>query len=439
MPGAFTPRPDTERRLESPVERFRPVPLAPVVTEPTTELAPAAVRTPPEVRITDFDRARAVESGTRPPRGESPVSLGLETGRAMQRLLNANGANLEVDGVLGSRFRAALADFRRANRLGDGSGYGTGVDQRTMDALIAGARTRPAERGRTFTADFQAATPAQQAAGNMLAILNSQDPKRFEALMRRAGVQVPANGEITPAMADKVIAAIQNPTRGHGLPIDAHTNARLSFDTAPLPNGEWNYESARVAADIGTGRARPSASEPPRLTRNLDRAIFGSDMLRRAAEEAGIPLHHYQAMVAVESDGTWLSANRFGAVGYSQVTRGLADGWRIRDGRMTFVGWNGGGGQRIDIDNHSQNLRLGAHNLAWLYDRAARAMNLPTGGPRTNDRIWSTVHASYNAGMGRLDRYVGTPNFAETRNHVDQVRAYIALFGARARFTPPAS
>jgi peptidoglycan hydrolase-like protein with peptidoglycan-binding domain len=356
----------------------------------------------------------------------------------MQRLLNANGANLEVDGVVGPRFRAALAEFRRANRLGDGSGHGTGMDQRTLDMLIAGGRTRPAERGRTF-AGFDAATTDQRAAGNMLALLNSQDPRRFEALMRRAGVQIPANGQITPAIADQVIHAIQNPTRGHGLPINAETNARLSFDTTPRPNGEWNYEAARVAADIGSGRARPAASEPQRLTRNLDRPIFNDPMLRRAANEAGIPLHHYQALVAVESDGKWLGANRFSAVGYSQVTPGLARAWRIQDGRMVFVGWNGGRGQRVNVSDHSQNLRLGAHNLAWLYDRAARAMSLPTGGPRNDDRIWSTVHAGYNSGMGRVDRYVGTPNFAETRNHVDQVRAYIALFGARARVTPPAN
>ncbi|HSI04707.1 MAG TPA: hypothetical protein VLC93_09535, partial [Myxococcota bacterium] len=417
-----------------PVSPFRPL----TVTSPEEgrDAAPGTVRAPPEVRITDFDRDRAVQSGTRPPRGQDPVSLGLETGRAVQRLLNANGASLEVDGSLGARFRAALGEFRRANGLGAGSGYGTGLDQRTMDALLAGARTRPAERGRTFTG-FDAATPAQTAAGNMLALLNSQDPKRFDALMRRAGVQIPANGEITPAMADRVVHAIQNPTRGHGLPINAETNARLSFDTAPRPNGEWNYEAARVAADIGSGRAQPAASEPQRLTRNLDRAIFTDARLRRAAEEAGIPLHHYQALVSVESDGKWLSANEFGAVGYSQVTAGLAEAWRIRDGRMVFVGWNGGRGQRVNVNDQTQNLRLGAHNVAWLYDRAARAMNLPTGGPRNDDRIWSTVHAGYNSGMGRVDRYVGTPNFAETRNHVDQIRAYVALFGARARFTPP--
>ncbi len=439
MPGAFTPRAETDRRaLASPVSRFRPPVDTPADREPSTETTDATVRTPAAVRVTDFDRDRAVQSGTRPGRGQGSVSLSLETGRAVQRLLNANGAALEVDGALGPRFRRALADFRKANGLGDGSGYGTGLDRGTMDALMEGARTRPATRDRRFVG-FESATAEQRVAGNMLALLSSQDPKRFDALMRRIGVRAPANHDITPAIADQVIAVIQRPTRGHGIPINAHTNARLSFDSVPLPDGEWNYEAARVAADLGTGRAAPSASEPQRLTRGLNRAVFNDPMLRRAAAEVGIPLHHYQALVAVESDGEWLGANGSGAVGYSQVTPGLAQGWRIRDGRMVFVGWNGGRGQAVDVHNRSHNLRLGAHNLAWLYDRAARAMSLPTGGPRTDDRVWSTVHAGYNSGMGRLDQYVGTPDFPETRNHVDQIRAYVAIFGARAGFTPPGS
>ena len=115
-----------------------------------------------------------------------------------------------------------------------------------------------------------------------------------------------------------------------------------------------------------------------------------SQLVRRAAEDYGLPESLLHAIIAVESNYNASAESKAGALGLMQLMPGTAKRFGVSDRR-----------------DASQNIHGGAAYLKWLLDRY--------GGDTTK------ALAAYNAGEGAVDKYGGIPPYKETIEYVAKV------------------
>ncbi len=122
------------------------------------------------------------------------------------------------------------------------------------------------------------------------------------------------------------------------------------------------------------------------------------DLIKQAADEAGVPPALVKAVAKAESGFDPRSTSPVGAQGLMQLMPGTASGLGVTDPYDPL-----------------QSLRGGAKYLRQQLDRF--------GGD------YSKAIAAYNAGPGAVQKYGGIPPYAETQAYVPRVMGYFQEFG----------
>ena len=138
---------------------------------------------------------------------------------------------------------------------------------------------------------------------------------------------------------------------------------------------------------------------------SLGEASPYDDLIKQAANEAGVPPALVKAVAKVESGFNPRSTSGAGAQGLMQLMPGTARGLGVTDPYDPL-----------------QSLRGGAKYLRQQLDRF--------GGD------YSKAIAAYNAGPGAVQKYGGIPPYAETQAYVPRVLAYFQRFGGATGGTP---
>ncbi|HSI04709.1 MAG TPA: lytic transglycosylase domain-containing protein [Myxococcota bacterium] len=329
--------------------------------------------------------------------------------RLLQRLLNitlgaALNPPLSVDGNIGGATRGALQLYRRTRGLPATATNGALVDRALLERMgreAMQARTAPNPR---VPAVGDEASPAERSVNGMLDLLSREDPVRYGALLRSAGMT--STRPLTAADLRRVIAA----GAALNLNFDADTATRLQLAQPgfgePLP---WNYEATRVVASFLSGELSPN------------RGVAGLGNYRgwaRRADHAGLVLPRVLEIDAlVESSFNPRLVSSARARGLHQLTKDVTDRYG-----------------RLDPFNPVLNIGMARRELARVYDEQLRRLraiddsyarrypdeaSMPTRDTERNDgSIWRMAWAANNAGPRRLLRYQGVPPFDETQRHV---------------------
>ena len=115
-------------------------------------------------------------------------------------------------------------------------------------------------------------------------------------------------------------------------------------------------------------------------------------LIRRAADESGIPPALVKAVIHAESAFNPRAVSPKGAMGLMQLMPGTAKHLGVADAYIA-----------------EQNVFGGTRYLRELHDRYGS---------------WTHTLAAYNAGPTAVDRYRGVPPYAETRQYVRRVLSY---------------
>ncbi len=184
---------------------------------------------------------------------------------------------------------------------------------------------------------------------------------------------------VTEALAR--VSAIQTQIAALAPP-PASTTASQAFGT--MLDGQLGTEgSGRTTYGGGTSLGTPSPYD---------------DMIKQAADEAGVPPALVKAVAKAESGFNPHAGSPAGAQGLMQLMPGTARGLGV-----------------TDPFDPLQSLRGGAKYLRAQLDRF--------GGD------YAKALAAYNAGPGAVQKYGGIPPYAETQAYVPKVMAYFQEFG----------
>jgi soluble lytic murein transglycosylase-like protein len=157
----------------------------------------------------------------------------------------------------------------------------------------------------------------------------------------------------------------------------------------------WHFGLVGTGPDPGSGGDGAGASVAPSFVPARWRAP-----LARASAKWNVPIELLAAQLYTESNFNPFAVSPAGARGLAQFTPGTANAYGLRD---PFDG-----DSSIDAQAHLM------HDLLAKYKTTALAL------------------AAYNAGSGAVDRYHGTPPFAETQGYVTRILGLMNGVGAIA-------
>lgn len=167
--------------------------------------------------------------------------------------------------------------------------------------------------------------------------------------------------------------------------------AALRLQTA---TGTVEIPLAHVVERETIAEPPPPAPPPPPPPPPAPAPPTGQDPLEAAARKAGLPPEFLKSVARIESAFRQDAISPKGAIGVMQLMPATA----------RELG--------VDPHDHEQNLEGGAR---LLRDLLLRYQHEP-------DQVRRAL-AAYNAGAGAVDRYKGTPPYAETQSYVEKVLA----------------
>lgn len=177
--------------------------------------------------------------------------------------------------------------------------------------------------------------------------------------------------------------------------------AALRLQTA---TGTVEIPLAHVVERETIAEPPPVATAPPPPPPPAPAPAPAHDPLEAAAHKAGLPPEFLKSVARIESAFRQDAISPKGAIGVMQLMPATA----------RELG--------VDPHDHEQNLEGGAR---LLRDLLLRYQNEP-------DQVRRAL-AAYNAGAGAVDRYKGTPPYAETQSYVEKVLAEYHRLRARPR------